>query len=171
MITSWLIFIGLLFLIPTAYAGYIGAPYAPTRIAPVKKAFALLGLGKDDVVLDLGAGDGKIMFEAVRVGARAIGYELSPILYIVAFLRLVGQKNARLSYGNFFKKPISDATVIFIFLMPAHMEQVRAFIAKGKGKNLQYILSYAFPFKDITPVQVIREKNCAPLYIYEAQLF
>src|SRR5436190_4237353 len=153
-ISFWLIIIGLIFLIPTGYAGLIGAPYAPTKILPVRKAFALLHLDKEDTVIDLGVGDGKILLEAVSHGANAIGYELSPIMFIVAWLRFFGNKNITLRYGNFFKQPINEATIIFVFLMPKHMEQLRQFVAKHRGPKLQYVISYAFAIKSIAPLNV-----------------
>ena len=168
-ISFWLIIIGLIFLVPTGYAGLIGAPYAPTKIIPVRKAFQLLHLDKEDTVIDLGVGDGKILLEAARHGAKAIGYELSPIMFIVAWLRFFGNKNIALRYGNFFKQPIDEATIIFVFLMPKHMEQLRRFVAKRRGPKLQYVISYAFAIKSATPLNVIKEPKCAPLYIYEAQ--
>lgn len=169
VISFWLILIALAFLIPTGYAAVIGAPYAPTKIAPVRLAFDMLQIGAQDVVIDLGVGDGKIVLEAGKRGAKAIGFELSPIMYAVAWWRFRGKKNIELRYGNFFKKPIAEATVLFAFLMPKHMKTVEKFIAKRKSEKLRYVLIYAFPFKDLTPIHVIREKKCAPLYIYEAQ--
>lgn len=169
VLTTWLIIIGLILLIPTGYAGYIGAPYAPTRIAPIKKAFELLGVGKNDVVVDLGVGDGKILLEASKTGARATGYELSPILYAVAWLRFLGQPNIKLKYGNFFNQTFPDATIIFTFLMPKHMNEVRELLIRHTGPKLRYVLVYAFPFKGVTPHHIVREPKSAPLYIYEAE--
>ena len=40
------------FLIPTAYAGFIGAPWAPTRMKSVKKAFDDIETGEKDLVVD-----------------------------------------------------------------------------------------------------------------------
>ena len=157
-------------LLPTAYAGIIGAPWAPTRIAVVKKAFDSVGISEKDLLIDLGCGDGKIMHEASRRGAKAIGYELSPIMWVVAWLRTMMDKRSRVRFGNFFTASIpSDATYIFMFLMPKHMEKVRAYVAKQPIHDATMIFSYAFPIQDIPPRMIYRAKKCGPLYMYSAK--
>lgn len=163
--------LGIGLLIPTAYAGLIGAPYAPTRIAAVRKAFELIDLGVDDTLVDLGVGDGKILIEAARRGARAYGYELSPIFFVISFVRALRYKHVNIHYGNFYNQKFPDATVIFCFLMPDKMPRVRQWLKNQNLPNAKYILCYAFPFKDITPQSVIREPNTAAVYVYEADQF
>lgn len=160
--------IGALFLVPTAYAGLIGAPWAPTRTVALKKAFDDIGVGKEDMVVDLGAGDGMVLKEASLRGARAIGYELSPIMWIVGIVRTIGNARISMRYGNFFKKTLPhDATIIFLFLMPKHMGTVGKYLAQQPISNKAIVLSYAFSFQTLTPSRVYREKKCAPLYLYE----
>src|SRR3989344_3435791 len=113
------------FLIPTAYAGFIGAPWAPTRMASVRKAFDDIEIGEKDLVVDLGAGNGAIIKEAAKRGGKAVGYELSPIMWIVGVLNTLRQKGARMVYGNFFKKSLpKNTTIVFFFLMPKHMDTI-----------------------------------------------
>lgn len=164
------LFLALALLLPTVYASWIGAPYAPTRLAAVRKAFDLIKLGGKDTLVDLGAGDGGILRLAAQRQAKAHGYELSPILWLVAKVRTWGYSGIRLTYKNFYKADLSEATVIFIFLMPQVMERVRAFLQAQTMPQGRYMLAYAFPLGgDFAPLQVIREKNCAPLYIYDIQ--
>lgn len=159
--------IGSILLLPTAYAGLIGAPWAPTRMASVRKAFDELDIGEDDVVVDLGAGDGSIVREAAIRKARAVGYELSPIMWLVAFLRTARYKKARLVYGNFFNKTLpKETTHIFLFLMPKHMVQVGKYISSQQIDGQTIVLSYAFPFREAASDMVFRESKCAPLYQY-----
>lgn len=167
----FLIFIlaGLALLIPTAYAGLIGAPYAPTRLRVVKKAFDEIKLSSTDVVIDLGAGDGKILLEASRRGAQAVGYELSPIMWFIIWLRSMGNKNIAVKYQNFYKADLSSATVIFAFLMPNNMPKVKALLQKQTLPKARYFLAYAFPLSDVEPLHVVREPDCLALYIYDLQ--
>lgn len=169
---DWLIIIaliGALFLMPTAYAGLIGAPWAPTRIAAVKKAFDDIGVDGEDTVIDLGSGDGAILLQAEKWGAAmAIGYELSPIMWIVGYIRTFGKRRIQMKYGNFYKASLPPkATIIFCFLMPKHMEQVGKYIVAQQLSNKTIVLSYAFPFQGISTSRVYREKKCAPLYLYD----
>lgn len=165
----WLFLLGtiLLLLIPTAYAGWIGAPYAPTLLPAVKKAFDYIQLGGNDVVIDLGAGDGKIVREAARRGAQAHGIELSPIMWAIAWLRTLGKSRTKITFGNFYNAQLTDATVIFAFLMPANMPRIRRMLRAHNIPHGRYFLAYAFPFKDAAPLHVIKEPNCAPIYIYD----
>lgn len=169
---GWLqIFIlgGLALLIPTAYAGWIGAPYAPTRLRAVRRAFDEIELGEGDALVDLGVGDGSIVLEAARRGARAQGYELSPIMWTIARIRAIGKQRAAIKFGNFYKKPLADATVVFAFLMPNNMSRVLEYLRGQQVPKGKYFLAYAFPFPDIEPLTVIKEENCAALYVYDLQ--
>lgn len=157
----------LLLLIPTAYAGKIGAPYAPTRRKSIRKVFKELGVGKEDVVVDLGAGDGSVVIEAARMGARAYGYELSPILLFVAWIRAAFEPKARIRPGNFYKQDISDATIAFVFLLPATMPRLKKYLAGQTIPRAKYLVAYAFPLADVVPLKTIREKRVLPMYIYD----
>lgn len=160
-----LVLAGVLLLLPTAYAAKIGAPWAPTRLLVVRKAFTEMNIGSGDVVVDLGAGDGKILLEAIRRGAKAIGYELSPIMWAVARLR-----GAKVFLRNFYTQflPV-NTTIIFAFLLPATMPRLKDFLLKQRLPQAKYLLVYAFPFKDVDPVTIVQAKNCAPLYVYDAK--
>lgn len=162
-----LVFLLLIPLIPTAYAGWIGAPYAPTRIAVVKKAFDQFGVGEGDLLVDLGAGDGKILLAAAATGAQAVGYELSPFLWVVAKLRTWRNKKIKVRFANFYKKKLPDATVVFSFLMPEKMGNVRKLIRKNVLPRGKFFMTYAFPFKDVVPLRVIQAPKCAPVYVYD----
>lgn len=172
-------------LIPTAYAGFIGAPYAPTRLSVVRKALRQIGLDKDDVLVDLGAGDGGIVLEAAKLGAQAIGWELSPIMFAVAWLRAklgtspyqgevpaelaggeVGWRKPVIRYGNFFKQDLSAATVIFLFLMPKNMPHVKDWLSKQKFPRGRYLLSYAFPLPETPPAFTVSLPQKGTIYVY-----
>jgi SAM-dependent methyltransferase len=57
------------------------APYAATPEEIVEEMLRLAEVGKDDVVYDLGSGDGRIVIAAAkRYGARGIGFEIDPKL-------------------------------------------------------------------------------------------
>ena len=163
----FIIFLALL--APTAYAAYIGAPYAPTFSPAIRKAFDYIKLGPNDTVIDIGAGDGKVLVAASKRGAKAIGYELSPIMWGIVWFRSLGNRRVKIKLRNFYKQMLPDATVVFAFLMPQNMDKVKKFLAKQVLPNGKYMLVYAFPFKDVEPQHVIRVERCAPVYIYDLQ--
>ena len=164
--------VGLIVLIPTAYAGYIGAPYAPTRKPAIHKAFDLVGVGKEDQVVDLGAGDGKALLVAARRGARAIGYELSPLLWAVASLRTLGRKGVSVKLGNFFKQQLPpDTTHIFFFLMPENMEKMQRFLERQELPHLKSVMSYAFVFPEMPPLHIVQTERAGRVFVYDAEAF
>ena len=166
-IFTLLVIIFLILLIPTAYAGFIGAPYAPTFTPAIKQAFDYIKLGPLDTLIDLGAGDGRVLIEAARRGANALGYELSPIMWAVVFLRTLGNKKIKIKLRNFYKQSLPNATVIFAFLMPKHMGKVRQFLSRQSLSHSKSLLVYAFPLPpNAEPLHVVRAPKCAPLYIY-----
>lgn len=155
-------------LIPTAYAGVVGAPYAPTFSPAIEKAFDWIGLDSEDSLIDLGAGDGKVLMAASRRGARALGYELSPIMWAVVWLRALGAgREIKIKLRDFFRQRLPDATVVFAFLMPKNMEKLRRYLAKQTMPGAKYLLVYTFPLpEDNKPLHVVRVPRCAPLYVY-----
>jgi hypothetical protein len=159
--------VGFLALIPTAYAAQIGAPYVPTFRRALEEAFDFIKLGPGDVLIDLGSGDGKVVVLAARRGASAIGYELSPFMWLIGAVRALFVPRARIRYGNFYRQKLSEATVVFAFLMPQNMERVRTYLSRQVIPQGKYFLSYTFPFKGLTPLKVIRAPQCGPVYIYD----
>lgn len=162
----WLLVIFLVVLIPTAYAGWVSAPYVPSLLPAIKKAFDYIQLNENDVVVDLGAGDGKVVREAALRGAQARGIELSPIMWLVARVRTLGHARTKIIFGNFYNAPLADATVIFAFSMPANMPRIRRFLAAQSVLHGKYFLTYVFPFKDVQPVHIVKVPGCSALYIY-----
>jgi hypothetical protein len=74
-----------------------------------------------DVVVDLGAGDGKIAIAAGRLGANAMGIEYNPDMVKLAQCMVqvegVGGKT-RIVQGDIFKEDFSKATVLTMYLLP-----------------------------------------------------
>lgn len=96
-------------------------PYQPTPEAVVEAMLDLAGVGIDDLVYDLGSGDGRIVIAAARRGARAVGVEVDPELVKLA------RENARLARvsetatfieGDLFQSDFSRATVVTMYLFP-----------------------------------------------------
>lgn len=57
-----------------------GAPFAPLSHERIKTMLKLLKPVKGKRFVDLGAGDGRIMLEASRIGLKSYGYEINPLL-------------------------------------------------------------------------------------------
>jgi len=157
--------------IPTIYAMIFGAPWVPTPILAVRKMLKLANLKSGDIVYDLGCGDGRLVIEASKTkGVKGIGYEISPIIYIFATIRnLIFGFKAKILFKTFWNKDLSDANVIFIYLLPKAMEKlVKKF--KKELKPGTKIISYAFELKELDPVKTIekdRGNNLCRILVYE----
>jgi SAM-dependent methyltransferase len=98
-----------------------GAPWVPTSMKMVHKMLKLAEVGPDDIVYDLGCGDGRTIITAARrYGARAVGIEIDPLRYIwcqvlVTIMGLRGR--VRIIYGDFFTQDLTEATVIICYLL------------------------------------------------------
>ena len=96
--------------------------YVPTPQPVVERMLELAGVGKDDLVYDLGSGDGRIPITAARrYGARGVGIDIDPkrIAESRANARKAGV-TGRVSFRNedLFEADFSDATVVTLFLYP-----------------------------------------------------
>ena len=96
--------------------------YLPTPQNVVDAMLEFAEVRSDDVVYDLGSGDGRIPISAaVKYGARGVGIEIDP-----ALVRL-SEENARKAgvadrvrfiTGDLFQADLREATVVALFLMP-----------------------------------------------------
>ena len=95
--------------------------WVPTPQALVDKMLDMAKVTPQDVVIDLGSGDGRTVITAAKRGARALGIEYNPNM--VALAKRNAEKEgvtARASFmkADLFESDFSEATVITMFLLP-----------------------------------------------------
>jgi SAM-dependent methyltransferase len=97
-------------------------PYIPTPEPIVLEMLRLAQVSRDDVVYDLGSGDGRIVITAARrFGARAVGIEQEPHLVeqsIAKAKELAIDDRVRFVQGDLFEADLSSATVVTLYLLP-----------------------------------------------------
>ena len=98
--------------------------YVPTPAEAVDAMLKVAKVGKDDVVYDLGSGDGRIPIMAVQKynAARAVGIDINPerIKEAQANLKAAGVGDrVRFLNEDLFQADISDATVVTLYLLPS----------------------------------------------------
>jgi len=106
-----------------------GAPYVPTPPHVVWRMLELADVSEDDVVYDLGSGDGRIVLAAAdRFGARGVGIEIDPDLVQKARkkARQLGVAD-RVTFRqeDLFEADLSDATVVMLYLWPDMNNRLR----------------------------------------------
>jgi SAM-dependent methyltransferase len=95
--------------------------FVPTTDEAVKAMLELAGVTKDDVVYDLGCGDGRIVVAAAKLGAHAVGIDIDPrrITEAKAFAKSSGVENlVRFEENDLFEADFHEATVVTLFLLP-----------------------------------------------------
>lgn len=107
--------------VPAAAARLPSVPYVSTPPDVVRRMLALGRVGRDDVVYDLGCGDGRIVIEAARRrGARGVGIDLDPVRIREARENARRAGVARLvqfRQADLFATDFSSATVVMLYLL------------------------------------------------------
>ena len=97
-------------------------PYVPTPQPVVDKMLEVAKVGKNDVVYDLGCGDGRIVITAAKErGARGVGIDLNPqrIVEAKANAEAAGVNGqVKFMVGDLFNADFSEATVVTLYLLP-----------------------------------------------------
>jgi len=110
--------------------------WVPTPDALVTKMLQAVKTTKDDLVFDLGSGDGKIPIAAAKeFGATAVGIEYNPDMADLArrnVKRAGVDGEVRIITGDIFKEDFSKATVVTMYLLPDLNLKLRPIILKMK---------------------------------------
>jgi len=131
--------------------------YEPTPYSTVRAMLKLADVGSNDVVYDLGSGDGRIVVTAAKeFGARGVGVEIDPALVKEARenARRAGvEDKVKFVEGDMYKTDLSAATVVTLFLHPDPNLKLRPkLLAELKPKSR--VVSYIWDMGDWKPERV-----------------
>lgn len=149
MIGWWLLFVLLIILISAAYGGYRAAIWVPMKGSDPERIADLAEIKPGQIVYDLGCGDGRMLEEAAKRGATAIGYEVSLIPLFLAYLRKWRSpygKQMIIRFRDFWFADLSDADVITIFLMESIYPKLKKKVETECKKPLTFV-AYVWPVK------------------------
>jgi SAM-dependent methyltransferase len=117
------------------------APYVPSPMSTVDEMLRLAEVGPDDVVYDLGSGDGRVVVAAAaKFGARGVGVEIDAEL--VGMARAAAARagvadRVRFLRQDLFKTDLREATVVALYLAPNFNLQLRpALLALAPGTRV-----------------------------------
>ena len=95
--------------------------FVPTPQEVVDKMLELAEVTKDDLIYDLGCGDGRIVVTAAKkYGCRGVGYDIDPQRVIESLENVKNnnvQKLVRIEQRDIFTLDLSDASVISLYLL------------------------------------------------------
>ncbi len=126
----------------------------------------LAKIGKNDVVYDLGSGDGTaLMIAAKEFGAQGVGVEIDPLRYwyskiLIWFFGL--SKKLTILRKNFFAVGVSEATVVIMYLIPKTLNSLKPKLLRELKPGTRIV---TFVYKIDLPLIVSDEKN--EVYIYQ----
>ena len=105
-----------------------GGPYVPSKNERVANMLALAGIKPTDRVVDLGSGDGRIVFAAAAAGAKeAVGYEIHPVLVWWSHFRCRRMPNGercRFIRQSFWHADFHGFDVVFLYQLPKTMRRL-----------------------------------------------
>ena len=143
--------------------------YTPTRHAVADAMLQLAGVTRDDVVYDLGSGDGRIVIIAAqKYGARGVGVEIDPALVTRA------RQNAREAgvddrvtflEADLFTADISKASVVTLYLSASVNRRLEPKL-KQQLRPGSRIVAHQFRIGDWTPDET-RRPDFAEIFLWK----
>lgn len=143
----------------TSSAEEADVPFVETPQVVVDSMLALADVSPDDVVYDLGSGDGRIVITAAETfGARGVGIEIRPEL--VEEARQNAQEagvedQVEFRQGDFYEADISDATVVTMYLLPNVNLELRSKLLQDLSPGTR-VVSHAFDMDEWMPDTTIK---------------
>ena len=141
-------------------------PFVRSPRKTVVRMLKLAQVTPDDVVYDLGSGDGRIpMIAAQKFGARGVGIEIRHTLVQQARRRANEAGLAdRVEFrqGDLFKADFSDATVVTLYLLPDVNTRLRPLLFEQLEPGTR-VVSHGFDMDEWEPEKVV---NVDDTYLY-----
>jgi SAM-dependent methyltransferase len=132
--------------------------FIPTPDAVIQEMLTGAHVGKDDVVYDLGCGDGRIVITAAtQFGARGVGIDIDPARIREA--RENAEKagvagRVRFLTQDLFQTDFKEATVVTLYLLPALNLKLRPKLLAGLKPGTR-IVSHAWDMGDWAPERAV----------------
>ena len=147
-------------------------PDVRTPLVVVNEMLRLAAVTADDIVYDLGSGDGRIVIAAARDrGARGVGFEIDPDLVAQATeraRRLGLAERVTFHQDDLFKADLREATVVTLYLSPDLNRRLRPKLLEELRPGSR-IVSHNFDMGDWTPtrtIQVTSNEGTHTLYLW-----
>jgi SAM-dependent methyltransferase len=131
--------------------------FVPTHPDVLDKMLELAEVKKDDVLYDLGCGDGRIVVTAAkRYGCRAVGIDIDPRRVKESKERAQKEEVSgvvEIKQGDIFEEDLGKATVVTLYLTPRLNVQLIPQLEKMKPGSR--IVSHDFDMKGVKPKKVV----------------
>jgi precorrin-6B methylase 2 len=134
--------------------------YVPTPPAVVHKMLDLARVTRDDIVYDLGCGDGRIVCAAAKkFGASGVGIDIDParIKDCAKTMKNLGvtADQVEIRQGDALKvKDLERADVVLLYMLPEFMEKLEPQVMKRLRVGTR-IVAHDYPFPNLTADQMV----------------
>lgn len=141
--------------------------YVPTPQAVVDEMLRLANVQSNDLVYDLGSGDGRIVITAAqKYGARGIGIDINPERIREANENAEKAKvtdRVEFRQQDLFQTDFKDATVVTLYLLPALNVKLRPKLLRELKPGTR-IVSHAFDMGEWKPEKVVEVEGKTVYY-------
>ncbi|HVW66315.1 MAG TPA: class I SAM-dependent methyltransferase [Candidatus Peribacteraceae bacterium] len=161
----------LLLAIAAVWGLFLKVPSMPTPMPVVRTMIDLAHLAGHETILDLGAGDGRLLIEAKRKHppVRAIGCELNPPVWLLGILRgIFSRVKIELHLRSLLQEDLSQTDVVFLYLFPELLQALTEKFNRELKPGTR-IISYMFRLKDREPIETKEVRGYwgkAHVYVY-----
>lgn len=142
------------------------APWWRTSSAKAREILKLAKVSKKDIVYELGSGEATFLITAAKeFGAKGVGIEIDPLRALLAKLlvRLNGVSNkVRIIRGNFFNQDLSEASIVFVYLVPKTLGNLKPKFLKELKPGTK-IMSFRYQIN----LPLIKEDKKNKIYLYQ----
>jgi hypothetical protein len=142
------------------------APWWRTKKNIASAAFKLIKVTGKDIVFELGSGEATALIVAVdSYGAKGVGVEIDPIRFYLSKFTIWRKGlsgKIKLVRGDIFKENLSDATIIYVYLVPKTLNLLIPKFKKELKKGTK-IISYKYEMN--LPLKKIDKENELRIYI------
>jgi SAM-dependent methyltransferase len=143
--------------------------FVPTTEAIADQMLQLAGVKADDIVYDLGSGDGRIvMLAAQKYGARGVGIEIDPRLVERSWeIAREAQVAGRVSFvvGDLFDADISEATVVTLYLSYSINRRLKPKLLRELRPGTR-VVSHQFAMGTWTPDKRVPAEDHTDLFLW-----
>lgn len=166
--TAWFWAFAAIF-IAFGFVVFRGAPYVPSHRNYARLALTkLYELKANDVLVDLGSGDGTVLRLATKLGAaRAVGYELNPILVAVSQLLAWGDKKQKTVLADMWLSDFpAETTVVYVFSVTRDSDKLTKKLQKHADDNGRELWCITYGAGLAADKEPVRQLHAHRLYYF-----
>jgi hypothetical protein len=179
LISGGIVILLFVFLIIFAFPQFSPIPYYPSNYQDKNRLLKSLNLKNNQLVIDLGAGDGWVIFAAAstayqqKLNTQFIAAEINPFLILLLYGKRFlhpNKKNITIKFFNILKDDYQSLaknyplnyTTFYLYLSPWFLPTIWQRIASWPKPKT--IVAYYYPINTLTPVKIIKGINNIYLY-------